>query len=289
MVKGTVFSMILALCSLGITPTSLVSPAEALAYPDQGANIATADEFTDLFRAVPCKDRDRLQAAQDLLQKMGAPADAIRIQHYKSYGGVDDIVVVKPGETEEKIVVGAHYDKVVWGCGAVDNWTGVATVAFLYRTLKDKSFKKTLEFVLFGKEESGLLGSMAMLGNLDKSELNKYCAMVNIDSTGMATPQTPENMSSKKLIELADAIAANLKMRLSHPTIPGAGADSMSFNARKIPAITICGLNSDWQMILHHDADRASKIDPKLVWAGYILALNMVVNIDKRSCESLRN
>jgi Iap family predicted aminopeptidase len=256
--------------------------------PEQSTKLATSGEFSDLFKSVPCKDGDRLKSAQELLRKMGAPADAIQVQHYKT-GGVDDIVVVKPGETDERIVIGAHYDKVVWGCGAIDNWTGVATVALLYKTLKDRPFKKTLVFVLFGKEESGLVGSKAMVGALEQSQLNKYCAMVNIDSTGLASPQAPDNMSAKKLVDLAEIIAKNYKMPFSHPSIPGAGADSMPFNDRKIPAITLCGLTSDWRMILHHDADRASRLDPKLVWEGYLLALNLINNIDQRSCDNFRN
>ncbi|HEY6333496.1 MAG TPA: M20/M25/M40 family metallo-hydrolase, partial [Blastocatellia bacterium] len=188
MPKSTLSLHVFALFALVFTTMGIAPRAAVVTRIAQDSNIATPDEITELFKSVPCKNGDRLQAAQDLLQKMGAPADAIHVQHYKSYGGVDDIVLVKPGETDEKIVIGAHYDKVVWGCGAIDNWTGVATVALLYRTLKDKLFKKTLEFVLFGKEESGLFGSMAMLGPLDKSELNNYCAMVNIDSTGLATP-----------------------------------------------------------------------------------------------------
>jgi len=266
--------------SLGLVGVAVSERPEALV-----GDLATLDEIANEFQSVPCKNGDRQQAAMALLERMGAPRDAITIQHYKN---VDDIVVVKPGATQEKIVIGAHYDKVEAGCGAIDNWTGVVTVAHLYNTLRTKNLKKTLVFVLFGKEESGLVGSWAMTRAIDKADVAQYCAMVNIDSLGQAKPQVADNLSTKKLESLAEIIAKNMKLPFAHAIIGGADADSTPFIAHKIPAITIHGLSNNWQSILHSTHDQATAVDPKGVYAGYLLAFNVVNSIDESPCDAFR-
>lgn len=61
-------------------------------------------------------------------------------------------------------------------------------LAHIYKSFKDVTPEKTLIFVAFGKEEKGLLGSKAMVKTIKKEEIEQYCAMVNIDSLGMAAP-----------------------------------------------------------------------------------------------------
>jgi Iap family predicted aminopeptidase len=270
---------------LAFALAGLLLPA-AGARPDAGSkDLSTLDGIADEFKSVPCKNSDRQQAAMALMEKMGAPHDAVTLQHYRN---VDDIVVVKPGATDDKIVIGAHYDKVEAGCGAIDNWTGVVTVAHLYNTFKDKSFKKTVVFVVFGKEESGLIGSSAMVSSIDKDEALHYCAMVNIDSLGQAIPQVADNMSSKKLELLAEITAKNMKMPFGHAVIGDASADSVPFVQHKIPAMTIHGLAPHWESILHSSKDQVSAVDPKSVLAGYLLTVNVINSIDQSPCESFR-
>jgi hypothetical protein len=71
---------------------------------------------------------------------------------------------------DEKIVLGAHYDSISldkapddqgFAPGADDNATGVAAVMEIARVMKDLQTGMTLEFVLFGAEELGLVGSQA--------------------------------------------------------------------------------------------------------------------------------
>ena len=249
------------------------------------ASIATPEEIKAEFDSVPCNDSERLQAVKALFEKMGAPASEIRIEKYKT---VENLVVRKAGASEEKIVVGAHYDKVAEGCGAVDNWTGIVTIAHLYKSLKDAPLQKTILFVAFGKEEKGLVGSHAMVEAIAKDELPQYCEMVNIDSFGFAAPQVADNMSSKKLGVLTADLAKEMKIPFNHASIAGADADSSSFLARKIPAITLHGLSSDWRSVLHSRNDQPSKIKPASVYLGYKLALTLVVRLDSSACNAYR-
>jgi len=216
---------------------------------------------------------------------MGASAADILVQDYKD---VQDLIVRWPGPSQDKIVVGAHYDKVEDGCGAIDNWTGIVAVAHLYRTSRKIAFKKTLLFVAFGKEEQGLIGSHAMANAIGKDQLAEYCAMVNIDSLGLGAPQVAENMSSGKLQSLAKEMADHLKVPFGTAVIRNADADSSSFIQRKIPALTIHGLTNEWPRLLHTSRDQVSRVNPVSVYAGYRLALAVIGRIDQSECNAFR-
>lgn len=257
--------------------------------PAAGGNapskVSTLEDIQKEFDAVPCDDKERLAAVRSLYEKAGAPASAITLDKHDD---VENLVVVKPGESPEKIVIGAHYDKVADGCGAVDNWTGQVAVTQLYQTLRDIPFKKTLVFVAFGREEKGLVGSRAMAKAIPDEELTQYCAMINIDSLGLATPQVADNMSSKALAQFAGELAKEMEIPFAHAGIARANSDSSSFVARKIPAVTIHGLNNNWSKILHSGRDQASKVNPASVYLGYRLALAMVARLDQAACAAYR-
>jgi Iap family predicted aminopeptidase len=251
----------------------------------QRLNISSPEQLQEDFRAVPCKDEERLEAVRVLFAKAGAAAAEMTTDKYKN---VENFVIVKPGETAERIVVGAHYDKVSDGCGALDNWTGVVALAHIYRTLKDVPLKKTLVFAAFGKEEKGLIGSRAMANKLTAEQAAQHCAMINIDSLGLAAPQVAENMSSRKLGQFVAGLAKEMQIPFGRAGIEGADSDSTSFKAKKIPAVTIHGLNNDWPNIIHSRKDQASKINSASVYLGYRLALATIARLDDSLCAEYR-
>ncbi len=247
--------------------------------------ISTPEEIKAELSSVPCKDGERLAAVQALFERVGAPASDMSVEKYK---GVENLVVRKQGTSADIMVVGAHYDKVSDGCGVVDNWSGIVAIAHLYKTLKNVSLSKTIIFVAFGKEERGLIGSRAMVDAIAKDQLGQYCAMVNIDSLGLAAPQVLDNASSKKLRELAAKIAGEMKMPFSHASVGNADADSSSFVRKKIPALTIHGLNNEWSSIIHSRNDQLSKVNPVSIYLGYRLALALISSLDESSCAAYR-
>ena len=255
------------------------------AAQDPGIKLSTADEIKQDFSAVPCNDKKRLEAVKLLFERAGAPSSDVTIDKYKD---VENLVVTKKGESSEKIIVGAHYDKVDHGCGAVDNWTGVVTLSHLYRTLKDSHLKKTLIFVAFGKEEQGLIGSHAMANAMTKEQAAEYCAMINIDSLGLAPPQVADNMSSPKLGKFTESLAKEMQMPFSRASIPGADSDSSSFIAKKIPAVMIHGMSSQWRTILHSSNDQSSRVNSMSVYLGYRLTLALLDSVDRLPCSAYR-
>jgi Peptidase family M28 len=247
--------------------------------------VSTPQQIEEDIKRVPCKNDERLGAVRSLFERAGASDSDITIDKYK---GVENLVITKKGDSDEKIVVGAHYDKVLDGCGAVDNWTGIVAMSHLFKTLKESHLKKTLVFIAFGKEESGLVGSRAMTKTISKEQSQQYCAMVNIDSLGLAPPQVGDNMSSNKLRAFAVDVAKQLKIDLGHASISGADSDSTPFLEKKIPAITILGLTSNWRDTLHSNRDQVGKVNPVGVYLGYRLVLAMIARLDTASCDAYR-
>jgi len=246
---------------------------------------STKEELAEDVAQAPCKDSQRLNAVKALFMKMGAREDELTVE---KLDGVENLVLRKKGKSPATIVIGAHYDKVVAGCGAIDNWTGIVTLAHIFKGFKDIPVEKNLVFVAFGKEEQGLLGSKAMVKAISKEEVNNYCAMVNIDSLGMTALEIMENTSSAPLTKRAVEIAKRIKAPLTPVTIAGGDADSSSFLSKKIPAITISAISSEWRQVLHSDNDEVSKVNPVSLYVGYRVALALVGELHNLPCDASR-
>ncbi|HEX8128918.1 MAG TPA: M20/M25/M40 family metallo-hydrolase [Pyrinomonadaceae bacterium] len=280
--------LIAAISFLLVPPATPGAPAfqEQTTAQPRKATFSTLEQIQEDIKAVPCKgNEERLAGVKALFMKMGAAASDISVQKINN---VENVVVRKQGSSPELIVVGAHYDKVSHGCGAVDNWTGIVAIAHMYRTIKDVPLKKSVLFVAFGREEEGLIGSREMVRAIDKAQLAQYCAMINIDSLGLGIPQAETAISSKKLVTRAAELAKRMQMPFKQGTIREGDTDSSSFLERKIPAIALHGLSSDWQQILHSHEDKVSKVNPLSVFMGYRLALGLFGEVENSACDAFR-
>jgi Zn-dependent M28 family amino/carboxypeptidase len=277
-----------------LTILFLLLPARDLFAQDNGSSgsgairLSTLEEIKSEFEAVPCKNNnERLTAVKALFEKMGAKAEEVTIVKLNR---AQNVVVRKPGgdNSTQNIVIGAHYDKSSNGCGAIDNWTGIVTLAHIYRTFKDVSLKKTVIFAAFGREEEGLIGSSEMADAIKKEQVAEYCAMINIDSLGIGIPQTLDNISSKKLIDFTGALAKEMKLQFAHTRVEGASSDSASFIRKKIPAVTIHAMNDEWPKILHTPNDKAEKINHQSVYLSYRLAAALLLRVIDEDCQAFR-
>ncbi|MEW5975074.1 MAG: M28 family peptidase [Acidobacteriota bacterium] len=233
----------------------------------------------------PCSDQDRLEAITALFKRAGASEADIRIVEFKKG---KNVIVTLPGSAEGYIVIGAHYDKSDLGCGAIDNWTGVVILSHVYRTSRQIRPQRTVLFVGFGREEAGLEGSMAMAGSIPKAERSSYCAMVNLDSFGLAIPQILSNVSTISLEKFTRTVADKAKVPISSAPVAIAAADSLSFKKKGIPAVTLHGLSAKWQDILHTASDQPDRIQAASVYLGYVLSLNLLARLDNCDCSAFR-
>ncbi|MEE9456250.1 MAG: M20/M25/M40 family metallo-hydrolase, partial [bacterium] len=87
---------------------------------------------------------------------------------------------------DEIVIIGGHFDSNARGCrlyeapGADDNASGTACAMAAARAFRNMSFKRTVRYIAFGAEESGLIGSRAYAEHCaQKGE--KIIAVLNAD------------------------------------------------------------------------------------------------------------
>ena len=252
----------------------------------QSAKTAVAEETirADMKLHV-CKTKDRFEAVKGLLKTKGITDTDFTVVNHDN---VENLIFTKKGQTEDIIVIGAHYDKVGYGCGALDNWTGIVVLANLMAAYKGVVTEKTLVFAAFGREEEGLLGARMFVKQIPKENRAQYCSMVNLDSFGMTYPNVISNTSNARMVEFAKQVAEEVKMPFIAPSIVDADADSTAFNEKDIPAITLSGLTSRWKEYLHGDKDKIENVNQQAVFVGYNFASLFLSRIEPKPCDAFR-
>ena len=138
---------------------------------------------------------------------------------------------------DEILTLTAHYDSVPEGPGAYDNMAGAAIIMEVCRYLKEHQPRRTVEFVWFGAEEKGLLGSRHYV-KLHQQELNQHRFNMNVDLAGQL-------VGGNVIGVTADPSVCAMLTYLARETGIGMttknqiwGSDSNTFAWKGIPAMT---------------------------------------------------
>ncbi len=157
-----------------------------------------------------------------------AIADASTIGDRTTWNGIG----LKRGTSAEEIVVCGHVDS--WfSQGAVDNGTGVSSVAALARLLSPYPLRRSVRFVSLGSEEVGLIGSRAYVAQ--HPDLSKVVLVVNLDCPairdGALTVYTNETPALRSFM---DEIVTGLHLAVDVTDGLSRYSDHMSFRARGV-------------------------------------------------------
>lgn len=163
-----------------------------------------------------------------------------------------NVVARIPGtdRAEEILTLTAHYDSVPQGPGAYDNMAGAAIIMEICRYFKEHQPRRTLEFIWFGAEEKGLLGSRDYI-KVHEKELGAHRFNMNVDLAGQLVGGTVIGVTG-------DSSICSMLTYLARETGIGMttknqiwGSDSNTFAWKGIPAMT---LNRDgFGMHTHYD------------------------------------
>lgn len=189
---------------------------------------------------------------------------------------VHNVAAYLPGETDEYVVVGAHYDHLGLGDehslapsqigtihpGADDNASGTAGVIELARwAAQQPKQKRGILFLSFAGEELGLLGSEWYV-NHPVLPLERAVAMINMDMIGriregkVYLSGTGTGSTFAKLIEDVKP-PAPLAIDMAEKAGYGS-SDHTSFTTKGVPVLFFfSGLHGDY----HKPSDTADKID----------------------------
>jgi Zn-dependent M28 family amino/carboxypeptidase len=173
-------------------------------------------------------------------------------------------VVTFPGKSDEKIVVGAHFDSWDLGQGGVDNGIGTAILFDVARLIQNFSKENyyTVELVWFNGEELGLWGSKKYIG-MHKND--KIRAMINMDMTG--SPTGFNAMGIDELIPLLTELNEKLNgfnLNAGVVNSPWTNSDHMPFMFAGVPTITLqAHLDETMHKYYHEAGDTFDKVNKK--------------------------
>ena len=194
---------------------------------------------------------------------------------------VNNVLAWLPGQSDEYIIVGAHYDHLGRGNvdslapsqigqihpGADDNASGTAGVLELARLLAPQrgQLKRSILFMNFSGEEFGLLGSAAWV-NAPTRPLEKAVAMINMDMIGRIQDDKVyiggigTGSTFKSVLEQAQKEQAQngTPFKIEYSASGYSSSDHTSFVLKKIPSLFFfSGLHSDY----HKPSDTWDKIN----------------------------
>jgi len=189
---------------------------------------------------------------------------------------VNNVLAWLPGQTDEYVIVGAHYDHLGRGNfdslapsqigqihpGADDNASGTAGVLELARLLAPQrgQLKRSILFMDFAGEELGLLGSAAWVKDPTRP-LAKAVAMINMDMIGRIKDDkvyiggVGTGSTFKSVLEQAQK---DSPFKIEYSAGGYSSSDHTSFVSKKIPVLFFfSGLHSDY----HKPSDTWDKIN----------------------------
>lgn len=192
--------------------------------------------------------------------------------HYEPRKTSMNVIGMVPAQNEkadEYIVLGAHLDHVggqagkVYFPGANDNASGVASlmeVAEAFSVNKPKN--RSIIFIAFTSEESGLVGSRHFVEN-PPVNLDKIHAMINIDCVGHGdSVVVGGGKSAPELYEVVKRKDSLMQSMLIERTWHGGGADATPFFEKGVSTLYFATKNSYTH--LHLLSDKPKTINKEL-------------------------
>lgn len=202
---------------------------------------------------------------------------------------IDNLIATLPGVSDQKIVLGGHFDSWDFGQGAIDNGVGIAQLFDTARLLKTHSARNehTVEFVWFNAEEWGLFGSRDYV---ERHDLEPVRAMVNLDMAGR--PIQINAMGFDELIPLLETYSAKLgSWEFEKKVVNKAwlGSDHQSFMLKGVPSITFNAPFDPEVVRYYHDfGDSFEKIDREMLARATALAALLIRDLANDTTSDLR-
>ena len=188
------------------------------------------------------------------LVKNDAKMAKIVLKQDEYKGESQNVVLDLPGESDEWIVMTAHYDSTSLSTGAYDNMSGsIGLLAAAERFSKEKHHYG-LRLVWCGSEERGLLGSKAYTAQHEE-ELGKVVMNVNLDMIGCIMGKFIACCTSEeKLVSYIEYFADEQGFPVK-PYQDVYSSDSTPFADKGIPAVSFCRAAPPNTAVIHNSYD----------------------------------
>jgi hypothetical protein len=206
----------------------------------------------------------------DIGNKVGGPWQASNV-----------VAEIRGSEKPDEIVLlGAHLDSWDLGTGALDNGVNCALVVDVARAIAaGPRPKRTIRFVLFTSEETGLLGSRGYV-RAHRGEMDRHVAVVIHDIgdgkvTGYYTNGRPDldGPVRRALAPVASRGADNVVEEAI------LGTDNFDFLLEGVPNLVANQETDRYLADYHAESDTFDKVDPNLARGNAAIAAVLVLDL----------
>ena len=184
----------------------------------------------------------------------GVSRAKILVRQEEFTGQSHNLILDLPGETDEYIVLTAHYDSTSLSNGAYDNMSGSVGILGIAEHFAKNPHRYGLRFIWCGSEERGLLGSKAYC-EAHEDVLEKIVLNINLDMIGSVMGKFIAACTSEE--KLAHYIEY-MGREVGFPV--GAkqdiySSDSSPFADKGIPAVSFARLAPNHTGTIHNSYD----------------------------------
>jgi len=180
-------------------------------------------------------------------------------------------------ETDERVLLLAHFDGHDIAEGALDNGCGIATAVTAAGLLADADLPVGVDVAGVGSEEVGLLGAERLAETTDLAGVK---AVVNVDGAGRFRNLVALAHDSVATERVAEAVATATRQPIETRSEPHPFSDQWPFVRRGIPALQLHSDSGErgrgWG---HTHADTRDKIDDRNVREHAMLTALLVAEL----------
>ncbi|WP_418286695.1 M28 family peptidase [Halorubrum sp. DTA46] len=164
-------------------------------------------------------------------------------------------------DTDERLLLVAHFDAHDIAEGALDNGCGIATVVTAAGILAEADLPIGVDVVGVGSEEVGLLGAEHLAATVD---LDRIRGVINVDGAGRFRDLVALAHASDAAASVADAVSTATRQPIAVETEPHPFSDQWPFVRQGVPALQLHSDSGDrgrgWG---HTHADTRDKVDDR--------------------------
>ncbi len=136
---------------------------------------------TDKAKRIPAVNIN-IKDALDIVKRKSKIAE-ITLEQIEYVGESHNVIVDLEGQTDETVVICAHYDSTPFSTGAYDNMSGCIGLLYLAEYFLARPHRRRIRLLWCGSEERGLLGSLAYCRS-HENELKNTVLNINLDMLG---------------------------------------------------------------------------------------------------------
>ena len=246
-------------------------------YADRDIDTKMLRPYVSKGRKVPCVNINAKDAFE--LVKAAPETVCIRVEQTEGIEQSHNVIAEIPGQTDEWIVLTAHYDTTPLSHGLYDNMSGCIGLLGILDALKDKTpLRYGLRFIFCGSEELGLLGSKAYTAAHEK-ELGKVALNINLDMIGTYMGKFIACVSAEdKLVSYIEYLGAQLGWGINVRQ-DVYSSDSTPFADHGVPALSFARLAPRSQATIHNRYDTKELLSADQIMADIAFMAAFTLNM----------